>query len=157
MKISNIGLIAFVFLYSGCSLEKQQDAFTDEAYSPAAGYTETDKNGLVVSRDEDDWRTAPVYGGVVRVDPAFPNPVEAGFVTVPLLVMQSNSVRGGLVLRAVAANGRMVNLDDAPQARDPGAYVFQFSAGIIGRNGLVRLFVFDGGGGLVSYGDLMIR
>ncbi len=144
-------------LAAGCTTEKRQEAFYEEANQPPAGITETDINGQVQKTDPDDWRSAPIYGPFVRVDPAFPNPIAAGFITVPVLVRQSNVVRLGLVLRAAGPNGRFVTLSSLPRAAEPGAYVFHFSAGLIGRRGLVRLYVFDGTNEIVSYGDVMLQ
>ncbi|NNE71759.1 MAG: hypothetical protein HKN29_15550 [Rhodothermales bacterium] len=139
---------------AACDTQKAINQFEDEAALTPSGYTATDRDGVVVSQDDDDWRTSPAFFGKVRVDPAYPNPVPSGVVTVPVSVLEFNAVQGGLVLRARDASGRLVAVDEIPDASDPGGYIFQFSPAILARSGLIRLFVLDRIGNLVSYGDV---
>jgi hypothetical protein len=150
-------LAASVFVLSACDTQDLQDDFARRATLPPSNFTRTDADGRVISEDEDDWQTAPVYRGVITVEPAFPNPVGDAFVTIPVYVRFSNSIRGGLNLRAYGGSGFFITLDNIPRAQDPGAYVFHFSPGLLETRGLHRLFVFDGGGEIVSYGDLMVE
>ncbi|NNF04187.1 MAG: hypothetical protein HKN17_06950, partial [Rhodothermales bacterium] len=53
-------------------------------------------------------------------------------------------------------SGNLRLLDEIPATSDPGAYVFRFSPVILARQGLVRVFVFDTLGELVTYGDLQL-
>jgi len=129
----------------------------DDASLPASGYAQTNADGIILDDDKDDWRTSPVYGGKVRFDPAYPNPATADFVTVPVTVLEFNAVQGGLVLRARDSAGRLRTLDEIQSAADPGVYVFLFSPSILARTGLVRLFVFDRLGEVVTYGDLLVQ
>jgi hypothetical protein len=151
-----VGLYLLVLL-PACDSQKETERFEDEASLAPAGFTRTDEYGDVLSGDEDDWRMAPRFFGKVRVDPAYPNPVGTGIVTVPVSVLEFDGVGGGLVLRARNSSGRLMILDDIPDAGSPGAYVFQFSSVLLARTGLVRLFVMDLRGELISYGDLMIE
>ena len=128
----------------------------DASVTPA-GFVKTDTAGRIIEEDKDDWRVAPVYGGKVRFDPAYPNPVSIDFVTIPVTILEFNSIQGGLALRARDASGNLRTLDDILDAGDPGAYVFRFSPALLNRTGLVRIFIFDRLGELVSYGDLMIH
>ncbi|ARA92876.1 hypothetical protein AWN76_006665 [Rhodothermaceae bacterium RA] len=146
-----------LLLMAGCDSTGPQETFEDDASRPPSGFTRTDANGGVLSVDEDDWRTAPAFAGIVRVSPAHPNPPGDQFVNIPVSVFQFNQVRGGLVVRALDAADRFIVLDEIQQASSPGAYVFTFSPSLIGRRGLVRLFILDGFEKLVSYGDLMIE
>ena len=92
------------------------------------------------------------------VDPAFPNPAPPGeFVTIPVQVREFNSVQGGLELVSNDQNGIPRRLDEIRDARDPGAYIFQFNPALLGVSGLIRVFIVDSRGGLVSYGDLLIE
>lgn len=150
-------LLPFVLLAAGCDSTGPQEEFEEAASRPPVDFTQTTINGNVVSVDDDDWRTAPAFAGIVRVSPAHPNPPGDNFVNIPVSVFQFNQVRGGLLLRAVDATGNFIILDEIQEASSPGAYVFTFSPALIGRRGLVRLFVLDGFGDLVSYGDLMIE
>ena len=144
--------------WTGCDTAGQQNDFEDEAFSPPSGFTRTDKNGEILSEDTDDWRTSPVYSTRVLIDPAFPNPVPPGeFVTVPIQVREFNSVQGRLELVSFDENGIPRRLDDIRDASDPGAYIFTFNPVLLGVPGLVRVFIVDNRGGLVSYGDLLIE
>jgi hypothetical protein len=153
-------LIALTLLAApGCDTQNQQEDFVAAASAPPAGYTQTNAGGEVLDEDEDDWRTAPVYTGRLRFDPAFPNPVSAGdFATVRVSVIDFDALLGGLVLRGRDPTGRLVEVSRIEDARDPGDYVFTFAPALLGRTGLQRLFVFDAvTGEIVSYGDLLVE
>lgn len=153
-----LSLVAFlVVTVAGCDSQQQQDDFVADAGKTPAGFVKTDNTGRIIEEDKDDWRVAPVYGGKVRFDPAYPNPVSIDFVTVPVTILEFNSIQGGLALRARDASGHLRTLDDILDAGDPGAYVFRFSPALLNRTGLVRIFIFDRLGELVSYGDLMVQ
>lgn len=157
-KISSFfAVLCTAFLLNACDTQAEQDEFADRASLPPSGYTQTTLDGEIVSVDEDDWRTAPVYGPSVVVDPAYPNPFSEGFLYVPVYVRFSDSIRGGLALRAYNNTGRLVTLGTIPEAFQQGSYAFNVSPGLIGRRGLVRLFIFDASSELVSYGDLFIE
>lgn len=156
MRFVPAGLLLLLLL-AACDSQKQTEEFERDAGLPPSGYTRTDEYGLVLSEDADDWRSAPLFLGKVRVDPAYPNPVATGVVTVPVSVLEFGGVGGGLVLRAKDNSGRLMILDEVFDATSPGAYVFQFSAVLLARTGLARLFVLDRRGELVSYGDLKIE
>ena len=140
----------------GCDTQGRQDDFVDDAGRTPEGYTGTNELGGIVSEDRDDWRTSPIYAGKVRVDPAFPNPSFGPFVTIPVSVLEFDAVQGGIVLRAEDGQGSLRLLDEVLDATQPGAYVLRFSPPLLGRTGLIRLFVFDRLGELISYGDLQI-
>lgn len=150
-------LLCLVVLFAGCDGQRLQEDFADAASRPAEGITRTDEAGRIVSEDEDDWRTAPLFLGKVRVDPAYPNPVSTQFVTIPFVILDFNAIRGGVVLRAFDANRRFIFLDSEEQATQPGSYILSFSPGLLGRKGLHRLYLFDGVGEIISYGDLELQ
>lgn len=150
-------LVPVIFLLLvGCDTQKAINQFEDEAALPASGITETDQNGVIQRQDDDDWRTSPAFFGKIRVDPAYPNPVPSGVVTVPVSVLEFNAVQGGLVLRARDSSGRLSLVDEIPDASSPGGYIFQFAPAVLARTGLIRVFVLDRIGNLVSYGDLEV-
>jgi len=149
--------LSAVVILTGCDTQQQQDDFVRDASGTASGFARTDDTGRIIEDDKDDWRIAPVYGGKVRLDPAYPNPATIDFVTVPVTILEFNSIQGGLALRARDASGTLRTLDDILDAGDPGAYIFRFTPALLARTGLVRLYVFDRLGELVSYGDLMIQ
>ncbi|MBT4603538.1 MAG: hypothetical protein HOC28_10410 [Bacteroidetes Order II. Incertae sedis bacterium] len=78
-------------------------------------------------------------------------------MTIPVTILEFNSIQGGLSLRARDASGNLRTLDDILDSSDPGAYIFRFSPALLARTGLIRLFIFDRLGELVSYGDLMVE
>lgn len=142
---------------AGCDSQEQQDEFVQDAGATPEGFAQTDDAGRILDDDQNDWRVAPIYGGKVRFDPAYPNPVVGSFVTIPVTILEFNSIQGGLTLRARDASGSLRTLDDILDTSDPGAYIFRFSPTLLNRTGLVRIFIFDRLGELVSYGDLMIE
>ena len=150
-------LVALALTLSACDSQEQQNDFVDEAGRTPAGFARTDESGAILDDDQDDWRTAPVFAGKVRFDPAYPNPVGGQFVTIPVTVLEFNAIQGGLVARARDGSGDLRLLDEIPTTSDPGAYVFRFSPVILAREGLVRVFVFDTLGELVTYGDLQLQ
>ncbi|HYE58768.1 MAG TPA: hypothetical protein VD948_09690, partial [Rhodothermales bacterium] len=135
-----------------------QDAFAEDAARAPSGITPTDARGTPSgTTDTDDWRTAPVYAGRVTVSPAYPNPVSSGdFVSLPVSILDFDGVFGGLTLQTYDANRRLRTLA-VSRENGPGAFVLSFSAALLGRTGLHRLYLFDGRGQLVSYGDLEVR
>lgn len=144
---------------AGCDTQEAQRDFADEAFSAPAGFVRTDAAGNLIADDPDDWRTAPAFEGVVFVQPAFPNPPGADIVTIPLSVQAFGAVPGGLVLVALdpVQPQTFYTLAEAPEARDPGAYILQFSPTSLRQRGLVRVFLLDGRRDLVSYGDIFVE
>lgn len=150
-------VVLALFVSPGCDTQGQQDDFAEEASRPPSNYSHTDEGGTELSPDNDDWRTSPTYAGKVSVRPAYPNPVDAGeFVTVPITVTAFGSVRAPLHVETMR-DDRLFRLDQIDQATDPGSYVFTFSAASFGRKGLNRVYIFDGVGEIVSYGDIMVQ
>jgi hypothetical protein len=170
--ILGFGGVALVsLLLYGCDSQEEQNRFEDDAARPPSGIVRTtadgriavDGDGVEIENDLDDWRTAPYFAGIVRFDPAYPNPSTGDLITLPVLVQQFNSLTGGLVLRGYDNLGRLVRLDDLPQATQPGSYTFVFSpaqfavGGDLGAaRGLHRVFVFDVTGEITSYGDVLV-
>lgn len=148
----------FIILVSGCDAVDEQRDFVDEARLPPEGITETDERGNILSEDEDDWRTSPRYATRVVVDPAFPNPANGSFVSLNVTVREFNVVVGGLELGSFDAQGRFTRLDDIRQASDPGLYTFVFNPSALGLapGSLVRVYILDDPGEIVSYGDLQL-
>jgi hypothetical protein len=150
----------------GCDSQEDQAAFDRDANLPASGIVVTDENGTILSDDPDDWRTSPAFAGVVRFEPAYPNPTSVDLITIPVVVQQFNALPGGLELRGFDDTGRLTLLDDLPQATQPGAYTFVFSPSqfsVIGDReairGLHRVFVFGilGTNEIISYGDIQVQ
>jgi hypothetical protein len=149
--------ILIAVLVSACDSQEQQNEFSVDASLPPKGFTETDQSGVIKSEDEDDWRTAPLYFGKVQIAPLYPNPETVEFVTVPINILQFDAVQSGFTLRAYDQTlDTLVLLDRMTEINGPGGYSMRFSPAVLGRTGLVRVFVFDAANEIVSYGDLMI-
>ncbi len=143
-------------LLAGCDGQQLQESFAADARRTASGITRTSAQGVVAETDADDWRTAPVYAGRIRVDPAFPNPAAQGrFVSVPVGVLDFDGVQGALSLHAYDPGGRLRMLV-SQSVSGPGTYVLSFGASQLGRVGLTRVFVLDGRGEILSYGDVEV-
>jgi hypothetical protein len=147
-----------------CDTFNEQRNFSEEASRPPDGITQTREGGEITDEDPDDWRTSPLYRGVVRVDPAYPNPVTSTHqrVTLPYWITDFNAITGDLTLRAYDDKGEFVRLAQR-EITGPGSYQFDFhpsklsTAGNLSAiEGMHRLFLFDARGELVSYGDLRI-
>jgi hypothetical protein len=158
-RSSAIALILLVASVSaGCDSQEKQDDFALQASRAPNGFTATDQGGDILSEDEDDWRMSPFYFGKVRVSPVYPNPGRVDFVTVPINILQFDIGAGGFSLRAYEeGSSQLILLDRLLTVNGPGGYIMRFSPAILGREGLVRIFVFDGMNEIVSYGDLMIQ
>lgn len=144
---------------AGCDTQGAQKDFIDEAGQPPRGITRILDNaygGTICSEDADDWRTSPVYSGIILIErPASPNPVGgSSLVTITIRVLQFDRVLGSLVVRSFGNANTLIVLDTIIDASSPGEYVFQFSPSLLTENGLHRLFIFDSIGELVSYGDI---
>lgn len=152
-------VVVVVLLGAGCDTQEAQRDFAAEAFSAPSGFVRTDANGVVLDEDLDDWRTAPAFDGIVFVEPAFPNPPGADIVTIPLSVRAFGAVAGGLALVMLDPNRpqTFITLAEETGARDPGAYILQFSPTSLQRRGLVRVFLVDGRRELVSYGDIFVE
>ena len=154
-----VGMVALgVLVGLGCDSTEQQGAYEEQAFAVPSGVTQTDRYGEIISEDQDDWRTAPAYRSRVLIDPAFPNPASVGTpVAIPVRVVEFNAVQGGLELVSFDDNRIARRLADIRDARNPGAYVFKFNPVSLGVTGLVRVYIVDNLGGLVSYGDVQIE
>lgn len=154
-----------VTVASGCDTYEQQNEFTERAFGEQPeDYTPTDIDGNVdsTSIDDDDWRTAPAYSGVI-VKPAHPNPLSEGVGRISITVPFLESVDGRIVLCAFAPNNsRFRTIDSLPETT--GTQVLIIQPGHVRRTGLVRLFVMDSvttecsaAREVISYGDVMIE
>jgi len=162
-------LTAVLFGLSACDRGSAQRDFEAMASLPPSGITETDVNGNIVGNvDPDDWRSAPLFPSVT-VQPAFPNPVPFGFtgaVQIEVSVPFRESISGGLELLILdpRQQPRFARLID----RIPSGSVFQINTLSFTRSdvqvvlnladpaGLYRLYIQDGSGRLVSYGDVQV-
>ena len=158
MRLGAVLWAMLIFVLAGCDNQGAQEDFISEAGLAPSDITRILDNsfgGTICSEDADDWRTSPVYNGIVLVErPASPNPAGGTLVTITIRVLQFDRVRGSLALRAFGAGNTLISLDTIIDASSPGEYVFQFSPSLLSENGLHRVFIFDAVGELISYGDI---
>lgn len=159
MHKSYVLLLLVIVQLAACdNTAEEEAAFQDAAFRMPSGFTATSEGGNVLSDDPDDWRIAPSYFERLVIDPAFPNPVSAGMsVAVPIRVRLSDTVQGGFDLVSYDSNRIPRLLDRVEDARSPGAYVLRFMPDVLGVTGLMRVYILDTAGGLISYGDIMIE
>jgi len=67
--------LCFLLFSASCTRNNAQRDFEQDAYMEPAGYTSAERPTELTSVDEDDWRTSPLFQGLVKVYPAYPNPV----------------------------------------------------------------------------------
>jgi len=172
MKRSPFVLLVLALFITQCDTGLQE-TFIREASQKPAGVTRTDKgggllknaSGTAIEEDKTDWRTAPFYTGYVRFNPAFPNPISSGFVTLPVIVTATDQLPNGLTLRGYNDQGRFTLLDEIAQTGLPGSYTFNFDISLLSASGSVstikglhRLYIFDRlTGEMVSYGDVLVE
>lgn len=150
--------LAFALGLAACDVQDLQNTFAEQAARAPSGISPTDARGASTgTADADDWRTAPVYAGRVSVTPAYPNPVSStDFVNLPVSILDFEGVFGGLSVQAYDVNRRLRTLA-VSRDNGPGTFVLSFGAALLGRTGLHRLYLFDGRGQLISYGDVEVR
>lgn len=156
MPVRIIALLCLAVLAS-CDTADLQEDFLEEARQQPADITVTSPGGAVLEVDDDDWRTAPLFVGKVIVEPAFPNPVTSGLVTIPFRVFQFDDVRGGIFIRAFNGSGDLITLGESLDTSSPGVYTITINPAVLNTVGLHRIFVQDFLGEIVSYGDIQIQ
>jgi hypothetical protein len=147
-------LLALIVI--GCSSD---DGFFERASMLPQGIVQTDADGRIVDRpaSETDWEIAPNYRSVVFIEPAYPNPATvADQIRIPVSVYIEGAVIGGLRVEFIQ-DQRFVELAVHPEVSAGGAYVLNFPAALFGAAGLYRVFIVDGRGAIVSYGDIRIQ
>jgi hypothetical protein len=155
---------------SGCDSTSAQREFEADAAMPPAGITPTDVDGNVIGEpDPDDWRTAPLFPSVT-VQPAYPNPVPVGFappISIPVSIPFDGVIAGGLHL--LIYDPRQPERFAVPVDHIPPGSLFEFvelrftraeaqsALQLADAAGLYRVFIQDGAGRLVSYGDIRME
>ncbi len=152
--------VLVALLLPGCDSQRDaQEEFVARAEGAAEGFVRTDAAGAILEDDPDDWRTAPLFAGRISFRPAYPNPTTGEPVTLSFTTLEFNAVTDRMTLRYrdPADPRRLPLLDEITNASQTGGHDFRFSPTQIGVKGLHRLFVFDGFGELVTYGDVMLE
>lgn len=149
---------------SGCSENDAQREFEQEAFREPEGITKTDISGDIEEEDENDWRVAPMYSGIIRVQkPAFPNPVHSGQqIEIQLSISGIESVSSIEVMnRNENNNWQQLEFESDPET---GLLVFQidprwftYTDNYENAIGLHRVFFFDSDDNVITYGDVKIE
>jgi len=156
--------LGILLLTTSCTRNNAQRDFEQEAYTAPAGYTETTEQGSVQNVDQDDWRTSPLFQGLVNVVPAYPNPAATNqTIQIELEITGINSVNGAEILVRLPDNS-FERLDIIQETLNPGIsnlYIDPLNLGIDrspeAARGLKRVFIYDLNGQMISYGDIMVE
>ncbi len=151
-----IAIFCLIMLSSCDAAELQKDYLAQARLEPS-GVTVTNAGGAVIAVDDDDWRTAPLFTGKVIVEPAYPNPVSGGLVTLPFRILQFDDVSGGLFVRAFNGSEQLITLGESLDTSSPGVYTITINPAVLSTVGLHRIFLQDFLGEIVSYGDIKIE
>ena len=138
--------------------------FEQEAYRSAFEFTETNNQGQVQNVDEDDWRTSPLFQGLIEVVPVYPNPTTTNqAIQFEVNVNGVQSVNGLEVMTRFPDNSFRSLYQDF-ETLQPGLTTFQINplefaqfGNPEGARGLNRVFVFDARGQMITYGDIMVE
>lgn len=157
-------LLCSAFLVLSCTRNDAQRDFEKEAYSAPNNYTETTSQGAVKSADEDDWRTSPLFQGLIEIVPPFPNPVQTNqAVQFEVEVTGVQSINGLEVLVRLPDNS-FRSLYQSNQTLQPGLTTFQINpiefalnGNPEGARGLNRVYIFNASSQMISYGDIMVE
>ena len=157
-------ILCILLLTASCTRNNAQRDFEQDAYMEPAGYTSAESPTELTSVDEDDWRTSLLFQGLVKVYPAYPNPVstnEQFFLEIESLF--TNSINGiEIVVRY--PNNRPFPIYQELETEINGLKTILLDPLELGMDrspeaarGLKRIFIFDGNGQMISYGDIMVE
>lgn len=151
---SVLALLTFVSC-DAVSIGEAQRQFELDAISTPSGYTQTDAQGRVISRDVDDWRPSPLYQSSFNLTfVPYPNPASA---TQNVQFAATFSGGGnGLVPYRLDSRGDLVLIQGVTGTTDGSAPLFSFPAGQLGATGLHRVVLTDPLGRFVTYGDIQV-
>lgn len=162
--ITCFSVLLMLLVLASCTRNDAQQEFEREAYTQASGFTETNNQGQIQSVDEDDWRTSPLFQGLVDVVPVYPNPTttsQAVQFEVDITGVQSVS---GIEVMTRFPDNTFRSLYQEFETLEPGLTTFQINplefaqfGNPEGARGLNRIFMFDARGQIISYGDIMVE
>lgn len=166
--ILSAGLLA-----EGCESFKQVESCNFET-DEISGFTKTNLQGEIISRDKDDWRISPRYALNVLVNPASPNPARTNLISLSITIYDlAGETLTDLDIIARDTNGNWVSLIPAigrPKTTPgtgtwilPADLTRLSSQGTLGSvAGLHRIYLVkfpmatDFCNDLISYGDIYI-
>lgn len=149
-------MLMALLVLPACS-QRDDSGFLDRALRAPDGIVETDASGRLIDRpaDDHDWETSPQYFGF-RVEPAYPNPAPFNApVYIPVSLDFRLPIRGVNIEWWVQEDGRLQLIESFPEVWEAQHYMLTFPAQFNGP-GLYRVLITDGGGALISYGDIRV-
>lgn len=164
-------LVSLFFLFlpllmlGGCVKNDAQREFEQDAYSTPAGFTETNpNNGEIIDNDSDDWRTSPIFQGLVNIIPPYPNPANTDqLIQFHIDVTGVQSVNGLEVLVRFD-DGTFRSLYENFETLHTGYNDFRINpielaqfGSVEEARGLHRVYIYNGNQQMISYGDIMIN
>ena len=154
-----------LFALLSCSESEEQREFERQAFQTPANITETDAQGNVSSRDEDDWRIAPMFQALIEVRPPFPNPLPISEqITFEISVTGVQSIEGIRVFELLD-NGNLLELFNTVDTSSSTTFIvftlngqeFQNLGGGNGARGLHRIIIYDFNNNIITYGDILVQ
>ena len=153
-----LGFLLATPLFVGCdatSIGELQRVFEFDAVGVPDGVTRTDARGNVLSEDDRDWRTAPVYSSQFTLTfLPYPNPASPT-ESVQFAGTFSGS-NGALIPYRLTAQGDLSRIQAVTGSTEGTAPLFSFPAGQLGGPGLHRVVLLDRQGRIVTYGDVEV-
>jgi len=166
MPANRLAVILFLsFFILACSRDSDQEDFERQAFSTPENITRTSAAGEVIQNDPDDWRIAPMFQGFVDIiQPPFPNPSSGQRFTLEILITGLESIFGVEVYTRNAFGRPVLIYTDTRRPLPPGIMDINIEPAWLSTNGtysgaigLHRIFIYDGSGNMISYGDLEVQ
>jgi hypothetical protein len=166
-EIKNLLLIVLIaFIFIACSKSDAQKEFENEAFRTPENITETTANGSLVengSVDPEDWRIGPDYQGLIRIDPAYPNPVNINSnLLIEVDFLFSNPVSELIVFTFQDPALELRFIDSFDQSSLGAIDVLNIPAPQIalpsgvGTSPVYRIIITDQNENIITYGDVEV-
>lgn len=159
-------IVLFLIIASlGCQSNSAQEEFERRAFSSPENFTKTDANGNILINDPDDWEIGPLFQGLVEINAVpYANPSIGLRFNFEILVTGLEAV-SGLEIYARDPFGRpFIIYNDNRRPLPPGLVDIFIEPSWLAPSrvyseavGLNRIFVYDGRGNLITYGDLKVE
>lgn len=162
-----LGFIAsfLIILSISCQRNSAQEEFERRAFTTPENFTKTDNNGNILVNDPDDWEIGPLFQGLVEINAVpYANPSIGLRFDFELLVTGLEAV-SGLEIYARDQFGRpFIIYNDNRRPLPPGLVDIFIEPSWLSPSriyseavGLNRIFIYDGRGNLITYGDLKVE
>jgi len=152
-------------LLISCKQDAGQEEFVRQAFASPSGFTQTKSNGQIISNDPDDWRIGPMFQGLIEVNAVpYVNPSVGLPFRFELLVTGLEAVSGLQIYSRDSFGRSFVVYNDNRRPLPPGLIDIVLEPSWLTPSriyseaiGLNRIFVYDGNGNLITYGDLKVE